>query len=183
MCSRTTASRRARRSLDIARLVAQRALPPKSDGRNFPCGGRERRARLKTMSRRQIEDDGIDAVSRRHFVRTSALLGGGLIATSSIARAAPAGAPSRGPYFDVRDFGAIGDGKTDDTRALQRGLDATHQAGGGIVQVPAGTWLSGGLQLHSRLTLDLAPGATLLASPEGDDFPPYEHGHGDSDVE
>jgi polygalacturonase len=135
------------------------------------------------MSRRQIEDDGIGAVSRRHFVRTSALLGGGLIATSGIARAASAGAPSRGPYFDVRDFGAIGDGKTDDTRALQRTLDSAHQVGGGIVQVPAGTWLSGGLQLHSRLTVDLAPGATLLASPEGDDFPPYERGRGDSDVE
>ena len=135
------------------------------------------------MSRRQIEDDEIGAVSRRRFVRTSTLLGGGLIATSGIARTAHGGGSSRGPYFDVREFGAIGDGKVDDTRALQRALDAAHQAGGGVVQLPAGTWLSGGLQLHSRLTVELAPGATLLASPDGSDFPPYEDGHGGSDVE
>jgi polygalacturonase len=60
-----------------------------------------------------------------------------------------------------------------------------HRRGGGTVHLPAGTWLSGTLQLRSHVTLELAPGAVLLASPDDDDFvprtrPPFRTG---SDVE
>jgi polygalacturonase len=126
------------------------------------------------MSTKRREGDESGAVSRRRFMRTSALLGGGLATTTGLARASRGGPAARGPYFDVRDFGAIGDGRADDTAAIQGALDACRHAGGGIVQIPAGGWLSGTLQLYSRLTLELGPGATLLASEDDDDFAPSE---------
>ena len=67
--------------------------------------------------------------------------------------------------FSVRDHGAKGDGTTDDTAALQATIDAARKAGGGIVEVPAGNYLSGPLQLASKLNLHLAAGATLTMLP------------------
>jgi polygalacturonase len=114
-------------------------------------------------------------LSRRGFLRTSALLGGGGLASG--AWAAEHGAPpatSRGPALDVRDFGAVGDGHTRDTAALQRTIEAAHELGGGIVQLPAGRWLSGTLHLRSHVALELGPGAVLVASPDAADFAPPE---------
>jgi len=75
-----------------------------------------------------------------------------------------------GAFFDVRDFGAVGDGRADDTDSLQAAIDAAGRTGGGVVRIPPGTWFSGTLHLRSRLTLEIARGATLLASPHGGDF-------------
>lgn len=55
-----------------------------------------------------------------------------------LACAALAAAPA---WFDVRAYGARGDGVADDSRAFQAALDAAREAGGGVVHVPAGTWL------------------------------------------
>ena len=71
----------------------------------------------------------------------------------------------------VVDSGAVGDGKTNDTRAIQAAIDACHQSGGGTVYVPAGDYLSGGLVLKSRVTLHLEAGATVRSSRHPDDFP------------
>ena len=60
--------------------------------------------------------------------------------------------------LNVRDLGAVGDGKTKDTAALQKALDQ-----GGTVVVPPGTYLSGTLYLHDDTELRLETGATLLA--------------------
>jgi polygalacturonase len=67
--------------------------------------------------------------------------------------------------FNVREHGAKGDGIANDTAALQAAIDAARQAGGGIVEVPAGAYLSGPLQLTSNLNLHLARGATLTMLP------------------
>lgn len=66
---------------------------------------------------------------------------------------------------NVLDFGAKGDGSTKDTKAIQRAIDA-----GGMVFLPAGTYLSGTLYLKSHGGLELAPGAVLLGSPDPDDY-------------
>jgi hypothetical protein len=72
--------------------------------------------------------------------------------------------------FNVRQFGAVGDGKTMDTAALQKAIDAAAQAGGGEVVFPAGRYLSGSLELKSRVTLRLEAGATLLGSAHRMDY-------------
>ena len=67
--------------------------------------------------------------------------------------------------FNVRDQGAKGDGAADDTAAFQSAIDVARKAGGGIVEIPAGDYLSGPLQLASNLNLHLASGATLKMLP------------------
>ena len=66
---------------------------------------------------------------------------------------------------NVLEYGAVGDGKTKDTKAIQAALDA-----GGIVHFPPGIYLSGSVYLRSNGGLDLAPGALLLASPDEADY-------------
>jgi polygalacturonase len=83
---------------------------------------------------------------------------------------APRGATAA--VFDVTRFGAVGDGRTSNTRGLQRAIDACAAAGGGTVLVPAGRYETGALFLRSHLELHLAHGATLVASPRADEFPP-----------
>lgn len=65
---------------------------------------------------------------------------------------------------DVRALGAKGDGRTDDTAAIRRAIEAAVADGGGTVHFPAGDYLSYSLQLRSHLVLHLGPGATLIAA-------------------
>jgi polygalacturonase len=64
----------------------------------------------------------------------------------------------------VRAFGATGDGRTIDTPAIQRAIDDASQHGGGTVFFPPGTYACFSLKLHSRITLQLDSGCTLLAA-------------------
>ncbi|MDH7487319.1 MAG: glycoside hydrolase family 28 protein [Anaerolineae bacterium] len=73
--------------------------------------------------------------------------------------------------FDVRDFGAAGDGLSLDTAAIQRAIDACAMAGGGTVHCGTGTYVTGALFLRDRVTLELEAGATLLASQDPADYP------------
>lgn len=75
----------------------------------------------------------------------------------------------RGTY-DVRDHGAVGDGKAMDRQALQSAIDACRAAGGGTVFLPPGTYRSGALRLHSQVTLRLSAGARLLGSGDVEDY-------------
>lgn len=74
-----------------------------------------------------------------------------------------------GRTLNVLNFGAVGDGKTLDTKALQRAIDACPTDG--IVEVPKGTYLTGPLFLKSNMTLYLDKGATLLGSQNRADYP------------
>ncbi|GAB1617386.1 glycosyl hydrolase family 28 protein [Pseudomonas sp. NGC7] len=71
--------------------------------------------------------------------------------------------------FDVRHYGAKGDGQTLDTAAIQKAIDACTV--GCKVLLPAGTYKSGALYLKSNMTLEIAEGATLLGSERAEDYP------------
>ena len=82
------------------------------------------------------------------------------------AYAAPHSSPSAGMpgVFDIRTYGAVGDGKTVDSAAINKAIDAAAAAGGGTVVFPPGTWLSFSIRLKSHVGLYLAQGATLRAA-------------------
>jgi polygalacturonase len=80
--------------------------------------------------------------------------------------------PNTAGLFDVREHGAAGDGHTPDTTAIQAAIDACHEAGGGTVLVPPGTWLTGTIYLRSKVNLHLLTGARLLGSPRREDYNP-----------
>ena len=81
------------------------------------------------------------------------------------------GSTSPKATFNVRESGAVGDGKTKDTAAIQAALDRCAAAGGGTVVVPAGDYLTGSLDVKSHTTLRIEKDATLLGSPDLDDYP------------
>jgi hypothetical protein len=66
--------------------------------------------------------------------------------------------------YDVRHFGARGDGASLDHAAVQAAVDRCHADGGGVVTVPAGRYLCGSVRLRSNVCLFLEMGAALLAA-------------------
>lgn len=73
----------------------------------------------------------------------------------------------QGKTYNIMDYGAKGDGTTDDATAIQRAIDECSAAGGGTVIVPTGhTFLCGPLHLASYVNLHLEPNSKLLANPD-----------------
>ena len=88
-------------------------------------------------------------------------------------------------FFNVKDYGATGDGTTLDHESLNRAIAAASASGGGCVTVPAGTYLCGSIRLKSNVELHLQAGARIVAAPasmkaydesEPFDFPEYQDG-------
>ncbi|MXV14079.1 glycoside hydrolase family 28 protein [Pedobacter sp. HMF7056] len=80
------------------------------------------------------------------------------------------------PVFKTRDFpvtayGAIGDGKTKNTEAFKKAIEACSKAGGGTVSVPPGTFLTGAIYLKSDVNLHMADDARILFSRDPNDYP------------
>lgn len=73
--------------------------------------------------------------------------------------------------WNVRSFGAKGDGSNKDTGAIQKALDTCATNGGGTVFVPAGSYLIGSIVIGPNTTVQLERGADLIGSPDIADYP------------
>jgi len=105
--------------------------------------------------------------ARRDLLRLSSM---GLAASAAYAIPALA-APKKGAapmlspiLFNVRTFGATGDGKTVDTPAINKAIEAAAAAGGGTVVFPAGTYVCFSIRLKSHVDLFLAQGSIIEAA-------------------
>lgn len=78
--------------------------------------------------------------------------------------------PILNAQYNVKDFGAKGDGVTLDTRSIQDAIDKGFENKGGVVNIPGGTYLIGSLFLKDNIELHLENGATLLGSPNYKDY-------------
>ena len=72
--------------------------------------------------------------------------------------------------FNVKDYGAVGDGRSLNTEAINKAIIACSEAGGGTVLIPAGRFLTGTVQLKSNITLFLDKDATILATDDKSQF-------------
>jgi hypothetical protein len=102
------------------------------------------------------------------FALPTVALGFALPETASAATAS-----RRASQYNILDFGAVADGKTLNTLAIQAAIDAAFKARGGTVYVPSGSYYTGGLVLKSWVTLYLEGGATLLGSTSMTDYPSH----------
>jgi polygalacturonase len=83
----------------------------------------------------------------------------------------PAMPATSSKHFNISEFGAVADGATLNTAAIQKAIDAAEQNGGGVVEIPPGTFLSGSIFLKKGVELFLADGAVLLGSQNIEDYP------------
>jgi polygalacturonase len=119
-------------------------------------------------------------VSRRRFLHAG-LIGGLGVGYASLAK--PFSAAIAAPNFNIRDFGAIGDGRSLDTAAVNKAIDAAAAAGGGTVVFPGGQYLCYSIRLKSHVALFLDHAATIIAAdqpqagqPGYDEFEPNPFG-------
>jgi len=89
---------------------------------------------------------------------SSVLTVGLLLASGGVVLAQPA------TQFNVKSFGAAGDGVRPDTEAINKTIQAAHDAGGGTVLVPAGNYVSGTIHLLDNVTFWIDAGATILGT-------------------
>ncbi|HEY1489533.1 MAG TPA: glycosyl hydrolase family 28 protein, partial [Verrucomicrobiae bacterium] len=117
------------------------------------------------------------SLSRRNWLGmlSTASVGAGLLATS--AQGAEPTNTNTSPenslgarVYNIRDFGAKGDGTTLDTAAVQAAIDACNKDHGGTVLVPAGVFVIGTVEIKSNVTLHIAAGGKLLGSPDGKQY-------------
>ncbi len=78
--------------------------------------------------------------------------------------------PANGLVFNVKEYGAKGDGVSLDTKAINKAIAACVKAGGGTVYVPPGTYVTGTFQLFRNVNLSLSAGTVILASGSSDDY-------------
>ena len=106
---------------------------------------------------------------RRDFLKlaTATLVGAtspALPASNAGAQALPGSNAAAPLNFNVRNYGATGDGHTLDSPAINAAIDAVSAAGGGTIHFPAGTYASYSIHLKSNITLYLDTGAIILAA-------------------
>ena len=78
---------------------------------------------------------------------------------------------SENSCFNILSYGAVADGQTPCTAAFEAAIEACSRAGGGVVVVPSGRFVSGPIVLKSNVVLNVTPGATILGSNDLEDYP------------
>ena len=73
--------------------------------------------------------------------------------------------------FSITSYGAVGDGKTKNTEAFKKAIEACSKSGGGRVIVPSGTILTGAIYLESNVNLHMVDSAKILFSRDRNDYP------------
>ncbi|MGD1020216.1 MAG: glycoside hydrolase family 28 protein [Verrucomicrobiia bacterium] len=76
-----------------------------------------------------------------------------------------------GPVFDITAYGAVDDAKTSSANAFQRAIAACQKAGGGVVRVPAGHYLTGPIDMVDNMTLQVDRGAVVLFEADRAKYP------------
>ena len=76
--------------------------------------------------------------------------------------------------FNVIEYGAVADGKTLCTEALQKAIDACNAAGGGTILFPAGTYVLSTVFMKSNVHIHIAKDALILGAPSFYDYAPQE---------
>jgi hypothetical protein len=130
-----------------------------------------------------MDNDSEFLASRRKWlgIAAGASIGSGFLAATGAASAigTPAtpskhagmtGSDLGARVYNVRDFGAKGDGTTIDTVALQAAIDACTKDQGGTVLVPAGVFVIGSVELKSNVTLHVSASAKLLGTADGKQY-------------
>jgi len=128
-----------------------------------------------------MDDTGKAVFSRRQWVGLALPAAAISAGSGLLAARAGAGEPPASPaasndnlygarVYNIRDFGAKGDGATLDTVALQTAIDACNRDRGGTVLVPAGVFVIGSVELRSNVTLHIVAGGKLLGSGDGKQY-------------
>jgi polygalacturonase len=98
-------------------------------------------------------------------IRLLLMFAAAVLLNASVSNAAIVkGAPQTSPY-NVKNYGAKGDGTAIDTKAINKAIDAAAAAGGGTVYFPAGNYLTGSIHLKNSISLYIDQGATIIAAP------------------
>lgn len=129
--------------------------------------------------RDSVEDMNVRLLSRRKWLGIAATslgleLVGKQLSALNIQEAASPSEPSANNLgarvYNIRDFGAKGDGATLDTTAVQTAIDTCNKEQGGTVLVPAGVFVIGTVEMKSNVTLHIAAQGKLLGSADGKQY-------------
>jgi polygalacturonase len=107
-------------------------------------------------------NENMNMASRNRFLKQSCVLSLMILAFGTQARALA---------VSIADFGAVGDGKTLNTKSIQAAIDHCAETGGATLLIPKGNFLSGALFVKPGVNIELAEGAILKASTDIADFP------------
>jgi polygalacturonase len=118
-----------------------------------------------------------DPITRRNWLGLvsaaslgSSFAGAPPVTVDARGQAPPSDAAAGARVYNIREYGAKGDGKAVDTAAVQAAIEACAKDGGGTVLVPAGVFHIGTIELKSNVTLHIAAAGTLLGSADGKQY-------------